>query len=73
MIGDGGFAGFDAEKPGFRFHTFTGASVDVNFSRGDIGKWIWTADAIAGVPGRCSTRRSSATRRSAAPCSPPRR
>ena len=51
MIGDGGFAGFDVEKPDFRFHTFTGASVDVNFSGGDIGKWIWTADAIAAVPG----------------------
>ena len=51
MIGDGGFAGFDAEKPAFRFHTFTGASVDVNFDGGDIGKWIWTADPIAVDPG----------------------
>ncbi len=38
MLGDGGFAGFDADKRDFRFHTFTGASVDVNFSGGDIGQ-----------------------------------
>jgi Arc-like DNA binding domain len=46
MIGDGGQSGFDVAIPNFRFHTFTGPSVDVNFDKGDIGKWIWTGDPL---------------------------
>lgn len=51
MIGDGGFAGFDVEREDFRFHTFTGASPEVNFDGGDIGEWIYTAAGIANIPG----------------------
>jgi hypothetical protein len=46
MIGDGGQSGFDVAIPEFRFHTFTGASPDVNFDSGDIEKWIWTGDPL---------------------------
>ena len=49
MIGDGGQSGFDVAIPDFRFHTFTGPSVDVNFDKGDIGKWIWTGDPLFGA------------------------
>ena len=48
MIGDGGQSGFDVAIPDFRFHTFTGPQVDVNFDKGDIGKWIWTSDPLVG-------------------------
>jgi hypothetical protein len=41
MIGDGGQSGFDVAIPEFRFHTFTGVAIDVNFDNGDIDKWIW--------------------------------
>ena len=34
MIGDGGQSGFDVSVKNFRFHTFTGPSVDVNFNNG---------------------------------------
>ena len=46
MIGDGGQSGFDAANPAFRFHTFFGASPDVNFADGDIADWNWIADQI---------------------------
>jgi hypothetical protein len=46
MIGDGGQSGFDVALPEFRFHTFTTASVDVNFDHGDFEKWIWTGDPL---------------------------
>ena len=46
MIGDGGQSGFDAADPDFRFHTFFGASPDVNFSGGDIADWNWTGDPL---------------------------
>lgn len=51
MIGDGGWAGFDAENPNFRFHNFFDATTDVNFNDGNIADWIWTADPIFGHPG----------------------
>jgi hypothetical protein len=41
MIGDGGQSGFDVALPEFRFHTFTGLAIDVNFDHGDIDKWIF--------------------------------
>ena len=47
MIGDGGQSGFDVSIPSFRFHTFTGASPDVNFENGDFERWIWTGDPMA--------------------------
>jgi hypothetical protein len=46
IIGDGGQSGFDVGIPEFRFHTYTNASVEVNFSNGDVDDWIWTADPI---------------------------
>jgi hypothetical protein len=46
MIGDGGQSGFDVGNPNFRFHTFTGPSVDVNFNKGNIADWIWTGDPM---------------------------
>jgi len=51
MIGDGGQSGFDVTDPKFRFHTFTGPSIDVNFNNGNIADWIWTADPIFGQAG----------------------
>ena len=51
MIGDGGQSGFDVAIPDFRFHTFTGPSVDVNFANGDIGQWIWTGAPLLGING----------------------
>jgi len=47
MIGDGGQSGFDVAIPEFRFHTFTTATPDVNFNKGDIADWIWISDPIA--------------------------
>jgi hypothetical protein len=46
MIGDGGQSGFDVGNSAFRFHTFTGASPDVNFSNGDMADWNWIGDQI---------------------------
>lgn len=51
MIGDGGWSGFDAKRPDFRFHTFFDASPEVNFNNGKLSDWIWTADPIYGIPG----------------------
>ena len=51
MIGDGGWSGFDIERPEFRFHTFFDVSPEVNFNSGDVDDWIWTADPIYGQPG----------------------
>ena len=53
MIGDGGQSGFDVAIPEFRFHTFTGAAIDVNFDNGELSKWIWV--------GVCSARLLSFT------------
>jgi hypothetical protein len=51
MIGDGGWSGFDVEDDSFRFHNFFDVSPEVNFDRGDIGDWIWTADPVYGHAG----------------------
>ena len=44
MIGDGGQSGFDVLNRQFRFHTFAGQQVDVNFSGGETGDWNWMSD-----------------------------
>ena len=46
MIGDGGQSGFDAANPHFRFHTYFGASPDVNFSDGATADWNWISDVF---------------------------
>jgi hypothetical protein len=51
MIGDGGWNGFDAANPNFRFHSFFDVSPDVNFNNGNIADWIWIADPIFGHAG----------------------
>ena len=51
MIGDGGWPGFDAVDPDFRFHNFFDASTDVNFNKGELADWIWIADPIFGHAG----------------------
>jgi hypothetical protein len=48
MIGDGGQSGFDIADSHFRFHNFTGASPDVNFSDGAMADWNWTGDPLGG-------------------------
>ena len=50
MAGDGGASGFDVDDPSFRFHNFFDVTPEVQFSNGDIGKWIWTADPLFGIP-----------------------
>jgi hypothetical protein len=49
MIGDGGWSGFDVANPAFRFHTFTGTSIDVNFDNGDIADWIFVGGGQMGT------------------------
>jgi hypothetical protein len=46
MIGDGGQSGFDVVDPHFRFHTFAGAQMDVNFSDGEVADWNWIGDPV---------------------------
>ena len=46
MWGDGGQSGFDASLNTFRFHTFFGATPDVNFESGAIHDWNWVADRL---------------------------
>ena len=46
MIGDGGQSGFDVADPHFRFHTYAGQQMDVNFSDGDIADWNWIGDPL---------------------------
>ena len=46
IFGDGGLSGFDAANPNFRFHTYFGATVDVNFNAGAPPNWDWIADPI---------------------------
>jgi hypothetical protein len=49
MIGDGGWSGFDVADPKFRFHTFTGTQIDVNFDNGDIADWIYVGGGQMGT------------------------
>ncbi|MGH8836918.1 MAG: exo-alpha-sialidase [Actinomycetes bacterium] len=51
MIGDGGWSGFDIDRPEFRFHTFTGTATDVNFNNGYIGDWIYVGGGQMGRDG----------------------
>ena len=48
MIGDGGWSGFDITRPEFRFHTFTGTAIDVNFNNGYIGDWVYVGGGQMG-------------------------
>jgi hypothetical protein len=48
MIGDGGWSGFDVANPDFRFHTFTGTAIDVNFNKGNIANWIFVGGGQLG-------------------------
>jgi hypothetical protein len=49
MIGDGGQSGFDAAVKSFRFHTFTGTAVDVNFNSGVTADWIFAGGGQMGT------------------------
>lgn len=51
IIGDGGWSGFDVERPEFRFHTFTGTSPEVNFNHGETADWIRASDPMGSIPG----------------------
>ncbi len=62
MVGDGGQSGFDVTVRKFRFHNFYDASTDVNFARGNMADWIWTADPSSDSLARSSKLLSSATR-----------
>jgi hypothetical protein len=44
MVGDGGQSGFDVANQQFRFHTFAGQQVDVNFAGGEVADWNWMSD-----------------------------
>lgn len=46
IFGDGGLSGFDIGNSRFRFHTYAGTQVDVNFSSGDMADWNWIADTF---------------------------
>jgi hypothetical protein len=51
MIGDGGQSGFDISNPKFRFHTFTGTAIDVNFNSGETADWIFAGGGQFGADG----------------------
>jgi len=51
MIGDGGYSGFDAKNPNFRFHSFFDVTPEVNFAGGKMSKWIAVYDGLFGIPG----------------------
>jgi hypothetical protein len=51
MIGDGGQSGFDVANPNFRFHTFTGVAIDVNFNSGTTADWIFAGGGQMGNDG----------------------
>jgi hypothetical protein len=46
IFGDGGQSGFDIANPHFRFHTYTGPEIDVNFTSGLMSDWNWVADTF---------------------------
>ena len=48
--GDGGQSGFDAANPHFRFHSFFGPFMDVNFSDGALEDWNWISDRLQVEP-----------------------
>jgi hypothetical protein len=51
MIGDGGQSGFDISNAKFRFHTFTGTAIDVNFNSGTTADWIFAGGGQFGSDG----------------------
>ena len=51
MIGDGGWNGFDAANPNFRFHSFFDVSPEVNFEGGNMATWISIYDPLFGHGG----------------------
>jgi hypothetical protein len=46
IFGDGGLSGFDAANPNFRFHTYTGRNIDVNYNSGDPASWDFISDPL---------------------------
>jgi hypothetical protein len=44
LTGDGGDSGFDATDAHLRFHTYTGAQMDVNYNDTDPASWLWISD-----------------------------
>jgi hypothetical protein len=44
LTGDGGNSGFDATDPHFRFHTYTGGQMDVNYNDFDPNTWLFIGD-----------------------------
>ena len=44
LTGDGGNSGFDATDPHFRFHTYTGGQMDVNYNDFDPETWLFIGD-----------------------------
>ncbi|WP_328471800.1 glycoside hydrolase [Actinoplanes sp. NBC_00393] len=50
IIGDGGQSGWDVARPEFRFHTYTGVQIEVNFNNGDTGSWIYVGEPIDAQP-----------------------
>ena len=46
IFGDGGLSGFDPTNPAFRFHTYFGQQVEVNFNSGAPPNWDWIADPL---------------------------
>jgi len=46
IFGDGGLSGFDAANANFRFHTYTGRNIDVNYNSGDPASWDFISDPL---------------------------
>ncbi|MGA8220054.1 MAG: sialidase family protein [Candidatus Acidiferrales bacterium] len=46
IFGDGGQSGFDIANPQFRFHTYTGPEMDVNFMGGVMSDWNFIGDTF---------------------------
>jgi hypothetical protein len=46
IFGDGGQSGFDIANSQFRFHTYAGPEVDVNYTGGLMSDWNWIADTF---------------------------
>jgi len=46
IFGDGGQSGFDIGNSSFRFHTYTGPEIDVNFTNGLTSDWNWVSDTF---------------------------
>ena len=53
VTGDGGDSGFDPTNPQMRFHTYTGALMDVNFHGNDPKTWVWNSDLFNNLEGCC--------------------